>query len=66
MVERNKLWKGSTTEKCLNVIIIMPTYVSSLGSRNIVVYKQDSITFENLTYFSYNIVSFGRDKSVPF
>lgn len=44
----------------------MPTYVSSLGSRNIVVYKQDSITFENLTYFSYNIVSFGRDKSVPF
>ena len=42
----------------------MVTYVVNFGSRNIVVCQQEINKFEGIRYYTYKVVSFGRDKAI--
>lgn len=42
----------------------MVTYVVNFGSRNIVVCQQEINEFEDMRYYTYKVVSFGRDKAI--
>ena len=48
----------------LGCSIIMVTYVVNFGSRNIVVCQQEINKFEGIRYYTYKVVSFGRDKAI--
>lgn len=44
----------------------MTTYAISFGSRNIVVYKQTTLTYDGYTYYSYDIVHVMNNKITPY
>lgn len=44
----------------------MTTYAINFGSRNIVVYKQTTLTYDGYTYYSYDIVHVMNNKIIPY